>query len=87
MPYRVKDLSTGNYVTTSHAKSVDYKDPIYARVYASLSGARSSARYQQNLHSHWFETEQLLLNRDGKMPYNIQPVYNGIAPQWEVEEF
>lgn len=87
MPYRVKDFSTGNYLTTSTAKSVDYKDPLYARVYPTINGARSSARYQQNLHSHWFETEEFLLKRDGEMPYGIEPQYNGIAPKWDIEEF
>lgn len=87
MPYRVKDFSTGNYLTNSNAKSVDHKNPVYARVYPTIKGARSSARYQQNIHSHWFETEEFLLKRDGKMPYDIEPKYNGIAPKWDIEEF
>lgn len=86
MPYVIKNQSTGNYLTTSTAKSVDYKNVVYARVYPTQKGARSAAKYYQDLYSSWFRTEEFLLKRDGELPGGRPADFNGVAPDWIVEE-
>lgn len=86
MPFVVKNMATGRYWTSSHAKDVDYTDVLYAKVYTKRGTAQGVATGHQRTDMHHYETEQYWINRPGDLPDWFTPVFNGVPPDWQVEE-
>lgn len=86
MPFVVKDMSTGRYWTSSHAKGVDHTNVVYAKVYAKKGTAKGVATGLQDANMHHYETEQYWLSQAGETPEWFTPQFHGVPPDWQVEE-